>query len=502
MRIGLIPLDERPVNTRYPAMIARIAGVDLVQPPLNILSARRQSAQTDQLAAWMLEQAGTLDVLIVSIDMLGFGGLVPSRITNNPASDVLARLNILREIKRLHPSVSIYGFGLITRISRSNSSTEEPLFWKDYGARIYRYSQLIDRQHQGQDVTADLEQLKAQIPEAHIHDVLSRRLRNHIVNLYTLDMLNGGVFDLLVISSDDTSEYGLGTREKRWLSELASRTINADEKLLMYPGADEVGCALVARAITQHEGHTPAFCIQYAVDGDEEITAPFEDGPVRITVERQVRAVGGIIVEAHESADFIVAVNTPSRREPPFLTATDAEYEERSTLLEPFVKDIQRWVKEGRRVILADVAYPNGADPALVDLLRTHVPIDQLAAYGAWNTAGNTIGTALSQGVATRWIQSQKQQAEQSRFLTHRFVEDWGYQFAVRPRLQDWLTEQWGSQTIAVEHLEQVQGFVSEGLHEQLATLRPFAEQWRPVPGSIQLPWQRTFEVDFELEKK
>ncbi len=32
-RLGLIPLDERPANTRYPAMIAASAGVDLRLPP-------------------------------------------------------------------------------------------------------------------------------------------------------------------------------------------------------------------------------------------------------------------------------------------------------------------------------------------------------------------------------------------------------------------------------------------------------------------------------------
>ena len=44
MRIGLIPLDERPANTRYPAMIAAIAGVDLVLPPTDLLSSFRTPA--------------------------------------------------------------------------------------------------------------------------------------------------------------------------------------------------------------------------------------------------------------------------------------------------------------------------------------------------------------------------------------------------------------------------------------------------------------------------
>src|SRR5690606_41456851 len=72
MRAGLIALDERPVNTRYPSMIADIAGVDLVQPPPAILSSRRQPADCNQLLAWLEQAAAGLDTLIVSLVWLSF----------------------------------------------------------------------------------------------------------------------------------------------------------------------------------------------------------------------------------------------------------------------------------------------------------------------------------------------------------------------------------------------------------------------------------------------
>ncbi len=504
MRIGLIPLDERPVNTRYPAMIAQIAGIELVQPPLDMLSALRKPAQTDTLAAWLREQAADLDVLIVSIEMLGFGGLIASRITDEPSNEILERLSVLREIKRDYPSLSIYGFDLITRISRSDSSFEEPLYWEMYGSRLYQYSQLLDKQLQGQDMSEEINNLREQLPAEHIQDFMSRRLRNHIVNLTTLEMLKEGVFDLLVLSSDDTSEYGLGSREKRWLSELAGRTITGENNLLMYPGADEVGCVLLARALNKNYKNTefvPRFAVQYAIVGDEEITAPFEDGPVRITVERQVRAAGGLIVSEIEKADFIVAVNTPSSKQPPYLIPTDEEFEQRRPLLEPFVQDIQNWVQRGKQVIVADVAYPNGADPALIELLRQHVPLDKLAAYGGWNTAGNTIGVALAQGIATKLVENDKQQTAATRFLVHRFVEDWGYQYGVRSQLYQWLIDRSGAPEISAENIEAAKAFIENGLQSQISELSAFAGQWRIMPGSVRLPWKRTFEVDFDLER-
>ena len=57
------------------------------------------------------------------------------------------------------------------------------------------------------------------------HDFLSRRLRNHAVTSAVLHLLAHGVFDLLVLSSDDTSPFGLPSREKRWLESWADLVV-------------------------------------------------------------------------------------------------------------------------------------------------------------------------------------------------------------------------------------------------------------------------------------
>ena len=74
MRVGLIPLDERPLNTRYLAMIGAIANAALVLPPPERLSSFRTPALCDALAGWLRDVAGNLDALIVSFEMLGYGG--------------------------------------------------------------------------------------------------------------------------------------------------------------------------------------------------------------------------------------------------------------------------------------------------------------------------------------------------------------------------------------------------------------------------------------------
>lgn len=495
MRIGLLPLDERPVNTRYPAMIAAIAGVDLVLPPPALLPSIRQAADCEALISWLHELAPDLDVLIVSCEILGYGGLIASRISHDDVHTISSRLNSLSAIKRQHPQLVIYAFNVITRVSNSNNAFEEPAYWIDQGVDLYRLSQLLDRHAQGQAVEEELTALQATIPATHLQDFVQRRLRNHTVNLAALQLLADNVFDLLVLSSDDTSPYGLPSSEKHWLSIWAARLALGD-RLLMYPGADEVGCVLLARVINHAHNYTPTFKAEYAVPGGEDIVAAYEDGPIRVTVERQIRAAGGML--NGEVDDFWLLVNPPlARRSEWHPEYAEEEYRARRPFLQPLVAKIMRQ----RSVILADVAYPNGADPLLIDLLKQHTDVAKFAAYGAWNTAGNTIGTALAQACATRFIASDTQRTAQEQFLLHRFVEDWGYQQLVRGQARDWLEQTSGQREPTTANLTTTCSWIEERLQALITELPGFANRYRIAPGSVRLPWKRMFEVDFDLEK-
>jgi len=501
MKIALLPLDERPVNTRYPRMIADIAGVDLVLPPSDLLSALRMPALSMHLAAWLQAQADTCDVLIVSIEMLGYGGLVGSRIGHETTSEILARLAVLREIKTQYPTLPLCGFNVITRISNADDNIEEPYYWDRYGMRLYRYSQLMHRQQQGQDVAEELNELEDTLPSEHIIDFTRRRLRNHIINLHVLELLADGVFDLLVLSSDDTSEYGLGSQEKAWLTTWTQRLPHLESRLLMYPGADEVGNVLLMRSLNA-VFPVSSFYVHYAVDEDRSIIAPYEDSSIQLTVERQIRALGGVQIDDPQAADFIVAVNTPSR----IRTEYNPEHPEfaseqgrRAPFLRDFVDQVDQWLDEGRRLILADVAYPNGSDPDLIALLLKQINLNQLAAYGAWNTAGNTIGTALAQGAASLHIRTETQRQAQQRFLLHRFLEDWGYQQVVRQQVRDWLLTSAGEAEPKSETEAGTRAMIARELSALMPQLGGLAQEWQL--GAVRLPWQRTFEIDFDLVK-
>ncbi len=267
----------------------------------------------------------------------------------------------------------------------------------------------------------------------------------------------------------------------------------------MYPGADEVGAALAARAINAARGFTPRFVVSYAVPGGEEIVAPYEDGPVKITVERQVRAVGGTLIDGE--ADFFLVVNTPVERRGEFdPTCAESERSARLPFLDALVAEMERRQVAGQAVVVADVAYPNGADPVLIDLLQQRVCLPGLAAYGGWNTAANTIGVALAQACAAHGADTDARRQAQERFLLHRFVEDWGYQHLVRAEIRAWLEAETGVAEVTPAVLGAARSRIADCLQALIGELPGFAGRWRIVPDSVRLPWARTFEVDFDLE--
>lgn len=547
-KIGLIPLDERPANTRYPAMIAAIGGAELLLPPAEILSECRRPADCAALADWLARVAPDLDALVVSCEMLGYGGLIASRTSHDPAALVLARLDALRALRQAHPSLTIYGFSVIARVSNADDAAEEPDYWASYGARLFRLSQLLDRQEQGQLVGGELAALAGEIPAEHRADFLGRRMRNHAANLAALQLLADGVLDLLVLSSDDTSPYGLPSREKRWLAgwgavlglggpqpgagpqpegapeppqvydtqtwdlsvglepsaESHERVAAEDSqpvqagfaRLLMYPGADEVGCALVARALCGGAG--PSVAASYAPPTGAEQVAAYEDAPVRLTVERQVAAIGGRLVS--HGAEIWLGVCAPLARRAEWSPAhAEAERDERLPALQVLVAEARWRMQAGQAVALADVAYPNGADPALTELLLGEADLSRLAAYGAWNTAGNTIGCALAQASVARLATTPERQAAHERFLLHRLIEDWGYQQVVRADIRAWLRDEHGLAEPTEALMPAVQARIARGLNTLLGRLPGFAGRYRVAPGSVRLPWGRTFEVDFDL---
>lgn len=506
--LALVPLDERPVNTRYPQMLGLIGGAEVLLPPPDRRGLQRVPADLDAVAAWLEASADGADAAIVSCEYLGFGNLIASRISDGSAADVLSRLTLLEQI---NPRCPVHAFSLITRVSNADDAVEEPEYWAQWGTAFYRYARLRHQLELGvledPDALADLE---ARLPANLKTDWLTRRLRNHTVNLGLLDMAARGRIASLRLTSDDTSVYGLPSRERGWLAGWPALIGPAlSDRVQMHPGADEVGSAILAKLLMEHAGRTPRVFVLYSHPGGENLVAPYEDRPIRETVEGQVHGGGGILVGSIDDCDLVLGVATPT----PGRSAWQPEHlgEDRTTRLadyQLFVGALADAQANGPPVALADTAYPNGSDPLLMECLfsRTaRLDLEKLAAYGAWNTAGNTLGVVIAQAFCAGLIGGDAgRTAAQKTFLTHRFLEDWGYQTVTRRAAREEAARLWGRrEPDPASDAEQARlcAFIEARLAEQLQVLQAHGVGLGLylVPGSTRLPWRRTFEVDFML---
>src|SRR5690606_16113919 len=88
---------------------------------------------------WLLERAAdpTTVHVVVSVDMLLYGGLIASRTSHDTTRTVLSRLDALREVRRRRPDLPISAVSLVTRASNSYSAAEEPDYWSQHGKELH-----------------------------------------------------------------------------------------------------------------------------------------------------------------------------------------------------------------------------------------------------------------------------------------------------------------------------------------------------------------------------
>lgn len=485
MHIALLPLDERPVNTRLPADVAAIAGARTVLPDPALLPAMRTPGNADLLGQWLLDTCGRdVDAAVVCVEMLVHGGLIPARTTPDDTLTVLRRLGALRELRAARPHLPISAVSLVTRASDSYHGDEEPPYWPQYGRELHALGAVLHRAHHGDLTGGDP---GAETPPAVPADIRSdfelRRLRNHVVNLEALRLLAEGVVDPLLITADDTAVHSAGSVEQSWLRHW-SRALQPDGTLLMYPGADEVGAVLVARSLAAGHGRPVRIRVTAGDPAGLDLVAPYENLPAGAGARRQVHAAGAHIAADGQDADVVLVLHTPDPARTDWLgnpPAPDAD------AVAATVKAVREAVDSGAPVALADVRHTNGGDPDLVEALLGEGLLGGLVAYGGWNTAGNTIGSVVAAAVATvvGTRDGTLDAGAAQRLLLHRLVEDHAYQAVTRTRLA-------GAPGVPTGYTDTVHGELSAALRRL-----PGGESWRL--GEVSLPWRRTFEIDFEL---
>src|SRR5690625_7597248 len=87
----------------------------------------KSRANIDKVFSWLEQVMPKVDGIIVSVDMLLYGGLVPSRINDEALEVIEGRLAKFIELKEVHPQVKIMAFSSTMRLSNSYVDEEEKI---------------------------------------------------------------------------------------------------------------------------------------------------------------------------------------------------------------------------------------------------------------------------------------------------------------------------------------------------------------------------------------
>lgn len=106
-KIVYLPLDERPCNYDYPAHLGAIAGIPLLAPPSELMGHFKCAAQTDALWDWLFANASDATHLVASMDLLIYGGIVPSRLHQLSRATCDERIARMRRLKSEFPHLKL-----------------------------------------------------------------------------------------------------------------------------------------------------------------------------------------------------------------------------------------------------------------------------------------------------------------------------------------------------------------------------------------------------------
>src|SRR5690625_470660 len=173
--IVVLPLDDRPVNTKDIYLSARAAGSRVVLPPPEMLPPCGAPSDLEGITNWLLGYADGQHDFVISANQLLFGGYVASRRTTSSLSSVLQRLEIIAEIRERAPECHISTHMTVMRTKDVNDAGAEPEYWSEYGAAFGTLSREIFREEH--DMGAAVDEARGEIPEIYVQDYLQRRLR-------------------------------------------------------------------------------------------------------------------------------------------------------------------------------------------------------------------------------------------------------------------------------------------------------------------------------------
>lgn len=495
----LVPLDSRPPCTLMAQDLGRLASIDVILPPKELLDNYRTPANREKLSSWLSHNAGNCPA-VISGDLLIHGGLLASRL---PQGTVKDEHNFFKLLQNIPGNEDITVFSIIPRLLVSDNLL--PDAW--YQWHLMRYSTLRDIVEQFSDYpsTAQLEEIKNKIPQ--------EILQKYNVLYSTNDSFNKQLTALcaaknytLVIGQDDAQPFGLPNRN-RTHAEAYMRRAGLSSASTTTCGADEIAQMLTARRFCQINNYKPKFYIEYTTGSAATAIMPYMAVTAEAALLDKIKFTGGTLTQNLDEADVILYVHCGSAEEP---------------ANEKMAQKLQTLLNSGKHVAVIDASEDYESRQMLLPvLLANNVTINKLVSYSAWNTFGNAAGTAMAQSaIFTGQLKRLPKHllpalyAHNLNFTVARLLDDYSYQKLLHHRLSTILTLRGqapanlnDSYKTFAENI--IEGFIYNEKRSLLYTnlgLTPFYSDGSDeyyltgINAEAKLPWNRIFEIELKTD--
>ena len=499
-RILLVPLDSRPAAGQFAQMIGKIDGVEVRMPPYELLGRFTTQGSPDRILDWLEdEDISDVSALVVSTDMICYGGLIASRVYEVSTVAATRRLQRLLDIKRRNPKIKMYLFSSTMRLTPTETRKASNIRLK-----LARYEELKDLVSRTTNVDAkgEMEGLRRLLPQDEIDQYEATRSRNHSIQRLLIKMAKDDAVDFLIVGQDDARQYGPHVMETADLRNYA-RQLDLDYKVYFCEGVDQHSSVLLSRALLKRANYTPRVRVVYSDENGKSQFASYESIKIEDSLNEQLLASGARPVTGSGDCDYTLFLNTPGRRAEPFRA---------------FIDELKSSLDRDLPVAVADInlARDGTADPALFNALCDQDRLLNLLSYAGWNTAGNTIGTTIP--AANVYLLARKSKVDplvrevaQREFLIHRFVNDYDYHKFTRPTAYALISRDHHDE-IYGDEWDEVNNFVSRDVQKHLhdffdqgflnRTFMVGNQSYRFVAMTgtkVWLPWPRPYEVRLEF---
>ena len=380
-KVLLVPLDSRPPCRDFPLVLGKMADYEVIIPPSRAQDYYTEAGDTQLMEEWLFETMPSANYAIISIDQLMHGGLLSAREKAASEDEMDVFIEKIKKLREKNPRIPIYAFYVLPRMSPQADVENH----KERQA-LMELSRLVGKQHAGLPVDENkILKLMEQISDEHLTNYIEKIDSNTLFALKLSLLAKEGIITRLILSQDDGELYSIPNIEKENIRNFLNENEITSDKVFITHGADEIALTLLAEIKAKEMGLSPKIYVQYNDEKVKEKVLPFMAVSLEDCANEKIDMLYGETVAMPKDADFTLYISANS---------TDTMNTRKRS-----VEDIFTLTKE-REVALVDLSeHYRFAEILLPLLINERFAINKLLAYSGWNTASNSIGTALAAGI-------------------------------------------------------------------------------------------------------